>query len=123
MVGLPGENWDTVKQTLQLALELEPDYCQFVITSPYPGTNLYNYVKKKGYLVKDYNFSGYDAYGLSEEPVLRTDELSNVDLIKARKYIHRNFYLRPKYILKRLLSLRSLTEITMMFRGLKYVLS
>lgn len=123
MIGLPGETWETVEKTLQLAFDIEPDYCQFVLTTPYPGTKLYDYAKKNGYLVKDYDFDGYDAYGLAEEAVIRTEKMSNKELMRAQKYVHRKFYLRPKYIIKRLLSIRSLMEIKMMIKAFFYVTS
>lgn len=121
MIGLPGETWDTVKKTLQLALEIEPDVAQFTITTPYPGTRLYDYVKEKGYLIKDYDFKGYDAYGISEDSVLRTDKMTNLELMEAQKYIHRKFFLRPNYIIKRLLTIRSWMQIKMTIKGFFYI--
>jgi len=121
MIGLPGETWETVENTLQFALELEPEFCQFVLTTPYPGTKLYDFFKENGYLIRDYNFGGYDAYGLAEEAVIRTDEMSNVDLMKALRYVHKKFYMRPKYILKRLTRIRSWKEIKEMARAFFYV--
>jgi radical SAM superfamily enzyme YgiQ (UPF0313 family) len=121
MIGLPGETWETVEKTLQLALEIEPDYCQFVITTPYPGTRLYDYVKKKGYLIKDYDFGGYDAYGIAEDPVLRTDKMTNLELMEAQKHIHRKFYLRPSYVIKRLFTIRSWMQVRMMIKGFFYI--
>jgi radical SAM superfamily enzyme YgiQ (UPF0313 family) len=121
MIGLPGETWETVEKTLQLALEIEPDFCQFVITTPYPGTRLYDYVKEKKYLIKDYDFRGYDAYGIAEDAVLRTDKMTSEDLMKAHGYVHKKFYLRPHYILKRLFTIRSWMQVKMMLRGFFYI--
>lgn len=123
MIGLPGETRETVKKTLQLALDLDPDFCQFVLAIPYPGTKLYDYVKEKGHLVKDYDFKGYDAYGLAEEAVLRTDAMTNLELMDAQKYIHKKFYLRQKYILKKIKSIRSWMEVKMMIKSFFYVTS
>jgi radical SAM superfamily enzyme YgiQ (UPF0313 family) len=121
MIGLPGETWETVEKTLQLALEIEPDMAQFTITTPYPGTRLYDYVKENGYLIKDYDFGGYDAYGISEDSALRTGKMTNLELMKAQKYIHRKFFLRPNYIIKRLLTFRSWMQIKLTIKGFFYI--
>jgi radical SAM superfamily enzyme YgiQ (UPF0313 family) len=121
MVGLPGETWDTVEETLKLALELEPDFCQFVLTTPYPGTRLYDYVKKNNLLIKDYDFQGYDAYGLAEGAVMRTESMTSKELMEAQRYLEKKFYIRPKYIIKKFLSIRSFLQIKMMIEAFVFV--
>jgi radical SAM superfamily enzyme YgiQ (UPF0313 family) len=48
MIGLPGETEDEVEKTIKLALELDINYAQFAITTPYPDTKLYDYGMKEG---------------------------------------------------------------------------
>ena len=40
MIGLPGETPELAKQTVQNAIDLDPDYAQFTLVCPYPGTKL-----------------------------------------------------------------------------------
>ncbi len=77
--GLPGENWQTVKKTIDLALELDPDTLQFSIITPFPGSQYYDMLEKKGYLLSK-DWSKYNGY---VSAVIRTDELSDKDLEKA----------------------------------------
>ena len=121
MLGLPGETWETIKETLQFAIKLDPVRAQFVITTPYPGTKLYDYVKKEGLLKKDYSFSGYDAYCVDAVPVMSTKQMTAEELLKAQKYVYKKFYLRPLYALKTLFSSNSITEFINLLKFWRYV--
>ena len=45
MIGLPGETPELARETIKRAIELDPEYAQFSITTPYPGTRLYKEIK------------------------------------------------------------------------------
>ena len=36
MIGLPGETPEKARETIQFAINIDPDYAQFTITTPYP---------------------------------------------------------------------------------------
>jgi radical SAM superfamily enzyme YgiQ (UPF0313 family) len=74
--GLVGETRETMQQTLDLALELNPYTVQFSISTPFPGTRFYDYAKSKRLLLVD-DFSAYD--GLSR-CVVKTEKLSAEEL-------------------------------------------
>jgi anaerobic magnesium-protoporphyrin IX monomethyl ester cyclase len=74
--GLVGETRETMQETLDLALELNPYTVQFSISTPFPGTRFYEYAKKKKLLLVD-DFSAYD--GMSRS-VVRTENLSAEEL-------------------------------------------
>ena len=46
LVGLPGETPELAKKTIQTAIELDPDYAQFLTVCPYPGTQLAKEIKQ-----------------------------------------------------------------------------
>ena len=46
MLGLPGDTIETMQNTLDFATELELDDCMFSITTPFPGTELWNSIDK-----------------------------------------------------------------------------
>ena len=74
--GLIGETRQTMQQTLDLALELNPHTVQFSIATPFPGTRFYRYaMEKELILVRD--FSAYD--GMSR-CVVRTENLQAEEL-------------------------------------------
>ena len=51
--GYPGESLATINQTIEYAIELNPDFANFYPAVPYPGTELYNKVKREGTLTEE----------------------------------------------------------------------
>ena len=74
--GLPGETRETMQQTLDLAIELNPFTVQFSISTPFPGTRFYEYARKKKLLLVD-DFSAFD--GMSRS-VVKADQVSAEEL-------------------------------------------
>lgn len=74
--GLPGETRETMQQTLDLALELDPYTVQFSISTPFPGTRFYQYAKERDLLLTR-DFAAYD--GMSRS-VVRSENLSAEEL-------------------------------------------
>lgn len=81
MFGLPGETKETIKKTIDFALELDPDSVQFSITIPFPGTTYFKDADKKN-LISTKDWSDFDG---NYSSVVRTEELSSDDLRKARE--------------------------------------
>ena len=112
MLGGPGETKETLKETIEFAIKLDPDNAQFAAAVPYPGTEMYEESVRKGYL-KAKTWEDYAARDI----VLETETLSRLDLEKARLEAYRRFYLRPTFILRTLGRLTSIREIRRVFRG------
>jgi anaerobic magnesium-protoporphyrin IX monomethyl ester cyclase len=98
MVGLPRETEDTMKQTLKLAKELNPDTVQFYPVMVYPGTEAYDWYNERG-LISTNDFSKWITPGGLHNTVIRTKELSSEELVRFCDYARRKFYLRPRYFL------------------------
>lgn len=102
MVGLPGETPELAMKTLQMAIDLEPDYAQWNYTVPYPGTELWDHMTKHGRLLARHwgEFSNwYPSY-------LPFAYDTADDLVRVRRSILRRFYFRPRYLLGRLAKIR-----------------
>jgi len=99
VLGHPGETKETIKKTVEHAIELEPDTAQFAILQPLPGTPFFDLLKKNGYLLTE-NFDEYLDETGSTKPVFEYPWLSQQDLIDGWHYCWRRFYLRPKFILR-----------------------
>lgn len=97
MLGNPGETEETMEKTLRYAIKLDPDVVTFNIATPYPGTEMYEWAKKEGYLKTEdwtqYNFS---------HPVMELPTVSSDKVEEYYKKSFRRFYFRPKYIFRRL---------------------
>lgn len=99
--GLPGETLETIKKTVDLALELDPDSLQFSIVTPFPGSKYFDLLDKKGHLLSK-NWEEYDGYNRA---VIRTDNLTNTDLEHAlcmankkwKRHVFRRMFKRGDY--------------------------
>nr|WP_269434893.1 radical SAM protein [Desulfosarcina ovata] len=80
MFGLPGETEETARETMALALDLDPDSLQFSIATPFPGSRFYDMLLKSGHLLST-NPDEYDGY---HNAVVRTEALSHTDLLSLR---------------------------------------
>jgi len=111
--GLPGETKETIKETIKFVLELDPDFAQFPIAIPYPGTEFYEEAVKNNW-IRSKNFADFDA---SCPSVLEYPNLTAKDISKAAKTASRKFYLRPGYIAKKVFQIRSFGEIPQLIKG------
>jgi radical SAM superfamily enzyme YgiQ (UPF0313 family) len=115
LIGLPGETPELAKETVRNAIELDPDYAQFTIVCPYPGTKLAKEIdegKWGKYVTRD--LEEYQCWNVTWLPYGYKDsqELKNME-----RYAFRKFYLRPSYILKRILKIRTFQDIKRYIKG------
>lgn len=117
MIGSPGETREEILRTIDFAIELDPDYVQFAVTTPYPDTDLYKIGFEKKVFKKDYwrEFAANPSKDF--KPELVNEHLSAEELARLLDYAYKKFYMRPKYILKRLLALRSLSALPHMAKA------
>lgn len=83
IIGNPGQTWDTFKQDLKCADELNVDQLRFYNMIPYPGTEMFEWIKQNGRFLyppeaylNDFNYWG-------EEPVFETDEFTREERTRA----------------------------------------
>ena len=102
MVGNPGEDWRSVERTVNFARELETDYPTCTITTPFPGTEIYEIAQKNGWI----KVKNWDKYITSPhlmqdyEPIMVNGVLSQEEILKAYYYINAKFAkikLRTRY--------------------------
>lgn len=98
LVGCPGETSETMRDTLNLAKNLNPDVAQFFPVMVYPGTVMYEEYKKKGYTVSD-NFRDWLNKEGMHNCIVDLPEVSAKEMVKFCDTCRKEFYLRPGYIL------------------------
>jgi radical SAM superfamily enzyme YgiQ (UPF0313 family) len=108
VLGLPGETQESLEQTLDLALEIEPTFCSFNMASPRPAADLRQDLMGQG-LYKPEEHGTLDSS--RSLPVFSTATLAAEEVFQFRKRAIRQFYLRPSYILRRLARINSLEEL------------
>jgi len=116
MIGSPGETPETVRATIDFAKKLKLDYAQFAVTTPFPGTKLYElYGGENDIPWSDYVYAGL---GVKTMPVF-TDNMSRTEIVNWVSRAYREFYLRPSYMWRRLTEIRSLGDMKVNLNGLK----
>ena len=95
ILGIPGETETDIKKTISLARHLDPDFVQFTILTPYPGTPLFDIAREKGWL-RSLDWREYNVLN----PVMEIPGLSPKKLKRLLNYAYIYFYLRPKYMIK-----------------------
>ena len=116
--GLPGETAQTIRQTVNFAKELDPDFAKFLILKPYPGSEVFEYLSSQN-LIACFD---YDYYGVYTKPVHRLPGLTSEEIQMWHKRAFREFYFRPRKILQHLLRIRSLHQLRFKLRSLLFVL-
>lgn len=95
MIGIPGENIEDVKQTINFAKELSPDFVSFAIIKPFPGSKMFNEARKHNEILhtrwQEYLLSGSAVIDVGI-PSHKLDEL----LLCAM----RSFYFRIGYFVQ-----------------------
>ena len=119
MLGLPDETEIDIRKTIDFAKSLKLDSVKFGIMVPLPGTEIFDEYKKKGF-IKNFDYSSYFWH---KEPVFETDLISSKTLFYYYKRAYSEFYFRPDYILRKMLTLGSISGIRNIINGLRVVIN
>ncbi len=88
VLGFPGETRQTLHATLRFSRELDPDFAEFYIATPFPGSRLYEDLKED--IREDWRNIRYDFDPYHYD----------FDLPGLRRRAYLRFYLRPSKILR-----------------------
>ena len=122
MIGLPSDTEETVKATINLAKRIEPDMAQFVILSPLPGTEMFNDIVKKGWVKFPIKWDDYLMEQGYINVVFKHPKFSEEELKNMCGKMWKEFYLRPKFITKRIKKgLTDSSELKRNISGIKKV--
>jgi anaerobic magnesium-protoporphyrin IX monomethyl ester cyclase len=116
MLGLPGENTKKMQKTLDLAIEIDPDFLLLSKTILIPGSEMFDWAAKKGYIDKNYWLRFLQGLETEPAPGLVTPILNEKTIENYVSKGNRSFYLRPRYVLKRILSVRSYGQLVRQVR-------
>ena len=97
ILGLPGETRDTINNTIAFAKELDVETIQVSVAHAYPGTELYDYAVKNGFMVNSDKMVDEGGHQLAhiQYPGLPADEILG--------QVHRfydEYYFRPKAVFR-----------------------
>jgi len=111
MIGMPGDTLDTVETTIKFVKKIDPTVATFGITTAYPGTDLFEIVSRKHPEIKD--GSACDIRRLHTKGFYSEafTSMSESELKNSVRRAYSKFYLRPIYVLKWFLRIKSKDEL------------
>ncbi|MGC8727630.1 MAG: B12-binding domain-containing radical SAM protein [Elusimicrobiales bacterium] len=101
ILGLPGETKETIEETIDFFITIDPDYTAFTTLIPFPGSEYFNLAINKGLInLKNTDWDSYVTIFSSKLPPCSLCDLTPKELADMQKYAMRKFLFRPKYIKK-----------------------
>ena len=88
--GLPGDDPDKIRRTMDYAERLNTFAIQFTVSTPYPGTKLYHQVKDE---IFDWNYENWNGW----TNVYRHESLTPGQLHALREEAYVGYHFRPRY--------------------------
>lgn len=96
IIGMPGGNIETFKQSLDFALSLPLDELRFYNPIPYPGTELFSWIKENGRFLQPLNGYLNNADAWDAEPIYETEDFKKSERKKA-------FLIAEEYVMRYLM--------------------
>jgi len=118
MIGLPGENRESVRKTIELANKLNPDYATFYAFTPLPGTEAFNFYKSNKLLIRE-DWASIDF----QQVRVRTEYLSSGEIEELINEAYKKFYFRIRYIIKMLMRINSFSIIQAVSSAWRLIIS
>ncbi len=116
MVGYPWETYKDAEKTIKFARYLFEkgyiDTLQATIVVPYPGTPMFEEAKRNGWLTT----FDWDKYDMKQS--VWKSPVDNEDVLRFTQSLYKAA-LTPKFILRKLISIRNIDDIKFLFRAAK----
>ncbi|MBU1180098.1 B12-binding domain-containing radical SAM protein [Patescibacteria group bacterium] len=112
ILGLPGDTPETAQESIDFAKELDLDFVKFMLYTPEQGTELYDIAVNSGQII-DRGFQG----SLTKATYLPNGYKSVQQLEKIAQKANMSYVFRPKFILRKLLSIRGWQDFRKYFDG------
>ncbi|HLW87209.1 MAG TPA: hopanoid biosynthesis associated radical SAM protein HpnJ [Terriglobales bacterium] len=97
ILGLPGETHETIENTIKFAKELDVETIQVSVAHAYPGTELYDYAMKNGFIVADTKMVDDGGHQMAQ---IQYPGLPADDLMEAVHRFYDEYYFRPKAVFR-----------------------
>jgi radical SAM superfamily enzyme YgiQ (UPF0313 family) len=109
MLGSPNETFPQMKHTIYCTNQTNPDYAYYSLTSPMPGTAMYEQgLKEERYL--DY----WREFALNPSPDFKMkiwrEDIRN-EMIQIMEQGYKSFYFRPSYVMRQIIRVKSFNEL------------
>lgn len=109
MIGLPGETEEMTRRTIDFACGLDLDFAKFAITIPFPGSQMFEDLRKAGKLDRD-DWENWTTFQPDPALLPYVDrEVGPATLIRLQKWGTRRFYANPRAVFRQLVGIRTIT--------------
>jgi len=123
MIACPDEEMEDLQASLDVAKRSNPDMVHAAVFVPYPATDLYEEGLATGRFETDY----WEAFSMNPSrdfhPRLWVAPGREKEAMERLQWFYRRFYLRPGYVLRRLVKLSGMKDVLRNLRGLSAVLT
>ena len=106
MFGNEGEGRKEMLETIQFAKDLDLNIAQFQVYTPVPGSPYYDKIMKEGKVFSQ-KWEDFNAFN---EPLFEYGESKFGLMMEMQKRAYKEYYFRPKMILKKVLEVRNLKQ-------------
>lgn len=113
IIGYISETKETINDTINFAIKLDPDFAMFTTATPLPNTDLFEKAVQAKLIDPDY----WKNYTLGKSRKRINFLVEDADKWTKKAYLR--FYFRPKFIIKKLLKMRDLDTIKKYIRAFK----
>jgi len=94
--GLPEDDYNSMQETLDLALEMNTEMANFYSAMAYPGSPLYGIAKKEGWKLPE-AYAGYSQHSYETQP-LPTKHLSAAEVLAFRDKAWMTYHTNPAFL-------------------------
>src|SRR3954469_10007362 len=95
ILGLPGETRETIRRTIDFAKELDVETIQVSVAHAYPGTELYDYAVKNGFIVPGTAMVDKAGHQIAH---IKYPNIDPEEILEAVHGFYDEYYFRPKAI-------------------------
>ncbi len=106
LLGVPGQSEESIKNTVDFAIEIDADYASFNIAVPRAKTSFREEAIMQGLIDEDLRVMDQSGSFIA----MGTGLVNAERIAELKKDAYRRFYFRPKYIYKRIIGIRSISE-------------
>ncbi|HOX29510.1 MAG TPA: radical SAM protein, partial [bacterium] len=86
MIGVPEDSKESIEKTIRYAKSLDIDFAKFTVFSPFPGTQVYDDMKKNGRIPDNEEWERFTSYPTKANPaIFIPDGMTNDDVVRLQR--------------------------------------
>lgn len=116
IMGLPGDNAKSMKETIDYMIRLDPHMVNTTVCVPFPGTELFETVKREGVFLEDVEH-GIDTGFFGGRVFFTVGSMKREEILSYFRKAYRRFYMRPSKVLDVARTIKSFEELKWLLKA------